>query len=175
MSRRKEKWIAFEKIVDSVGGSLIGYASRLTSNKSAAEDIVQNTFLKFLKSWKEPMELTPKMTGWLFRVAHNESVDYMRRESRIRRINLEHGEDCISCGSHSPPPEETLDMVEKALEVLTDKERELVILKIYEEKSYREISRITGYSTGNVGVTLHHAMKKLAAELQGKEGTAHDG
>ena len=42
-------------------------------------------------------------------------------------------------------------------------------LKVYEEKSYKEIGEITGLSTGNVGYILHHAMKKLAKELR-KEG-----
>jgi DNA-directed RNA polymerase specialized sigma24 family protein len=42
----------------------------------------------------------------------------------------------------------------------------MVILKVYEEKSYKEISEITGLSVSNVGYILHFAMKKLAEELK---------
>ena len=41
-----------------------------------------------------------------------------------------------------------------------------MVLKVYEEHSYRKISQITGLSEGNVGYILHHAMKKLSAALK---------
>ena len=53
-----------------------------------------------------------------------------------------------------------------ALQTLSLREQQLVILKVYEEKSYREISDITGLTVSNVGYVLHHAMKKLARELK---------
>ena len=52
-----------------------------------------------------------------------------------------------------------------ALQTLGLREQQLVILQVYEEKSYREISDITGLTVSNVGYILHHAMKKMAAEL----------
>ena len=45
-----------------------------------------------------------------------------------------------------------------------------MILKVYEEKSYREISEITELTEGNVGYILHHAMKKLAKMLKEEKG-----
>ena len=51
---------------------------------------------------------------------------------------------------------------------LSDKEREVVLLKVYEEMSYKEISVATGLSETNVGFILHSAMKKLATSLGGK-------
>ena len=49
---------------------------------------------------------------------------------------------------------------------MSERERQLVILKVYEEKSYNEISEITGLTSSNVGYILHHAMKTLAAILR---------
>ena len=54
----------------------------------------------------------------------------------------------------------------EALSALSSRDQQLVILKIYEEKSYKEISEITGLTVTNVGYILHHAMKKLAVELK---------
>jgi RNA polymerase sigma-70 factor (ECF subfamily) len=53
-----------------------------------------------------------------------------------------------------------------ALRSLSPREQQLVILKVYEEKSYREISEITGLTSGNVGYILHHAMRKMAQLLK---------
>lgn len=55
--------------------------------------------------------------------------------------------------------------------ILNHREQQLVILKVYEEKSYREISGITGLTVGNVGYILHHAMKKLARHLREESNT----
>ena len=57
----------------------------------------------------------------------------------------------------------------EALRRLGDRERELVVLKVYEEKSYKEIAEITGLTVSNVGFILHTAMKKLATMLSKKE------
>jgi len=52
------------------------------------------------------------------------------------------------------------------LRTLSAREQQLVILKVYEEKTYKEISEITGLSAGNVGYILHHAMKKMSQVLK---------
>ena len=57
----------------------------------------------------------------------------------------------------------------EALSRLSVRERQLVVLKVYEEKSYKEIAEITGLTVGNVGFILHTAIKKLAAMLAAKE------
>jgi len=54
----------------------------------------------------------------------------------------------------------------KALHTLSLRDQQLVILKIYEGKSYKEISDITELTVSNVGYILHHAMKKMAKELK---------
>ena len=67
---------------------------------------------------------------------------------------------------------EDAERAAQALQTLSLREQQLVVLKIYEDKSYAEISEISGLTVGNVGYILHYAMKKLAAELR-KHGT-HD-
>jgi len=57
----------------------------------------------------------------------------------------------------------------QALRRLKDREQQIVILKVYEGKSYQEISEITGLTTGNVGFILHHAMRRLAECLREQE------
>jgi RNA polymerase sigma-70 factor (ECF subfamily) len=64
---------------------------------------------------------------------------------------------------------ETREMVFRAIDSLRPRAREVVLLKVQEGKSYREIAEITGLSATNVGYILHHAMKALAGKLRGGE------
>ena len=59
------------------------------------------------------------------------------------------------------------DGIAAALKKLSLREQQLVILKVFEQKSYREISEITGLTESNVGYILHHAMKQLAVLMKG--------
>lgn len=125
---------------------------------------MQNTFIKFIRKWNQGMDDEHGVSSWLYRVAHNEAVDHLRAEARIRKLHTEHGEECMAQMRDTRPESisERAENAAQALQQLTDRERQLVVLKIYEEKSYKEIAEITGLTTSNVGFILHTAMKKLA-------------
>ena len=177
--RRDRDEAAFAGVVDAYQGRLLRYVARLLGSPSQAEDVVQRTFIKCATSWKRPMEPSDDLSAWLHRVAHNEAVDHARRERRIGLLHSRHAEEREAETGNAVPaqsqaPESAGPEVVEALRRLGDRERLLVTLKVYEEKSYREIADITGMSTSNVGVTLHNAMRKLAgflAPLLGKDRT----
>jgi RNA polymerase sigma factor (sigma-70 family) len=167
---RQQRVAAFEAVVSAYEAALLRYATRLVCDPNTAQDVVQNTFLKLHRNWDEPMEPSPKLASWLYRVTHNEAIDYIRKTTRKRDLHARHAKE----GPTSVAPNrgsgfaisESATLAATCLHDLSDRERELVILKIYEEKSYKEISGITGLTTGNVGYILHHAMKTLAARLK---------
>lgn len=173
--RKRERLRAFEAIVGQYEAPLLRYAARLANNAAFAEDIVQNAFVRLARSWKGEFADTPSLTAWLYRTVHNEAVDLVRSEERRRRLHREHGSEAMaqtSDDAYEPgagePGDEALAAA-RALETLSPRERQAVVLKVYEEKSYREIAEIMGITTDNVGVTLNGAMKKLSAMLE-KEG-----
>jgi len=167
---REERLAAFEAAAARYEGPLLRYAARLCRDPDAAQDIVQESFIKLFKNWNEEFSASPALSSWLYRVTHNCAVDYMRKQARRHLLHSRQaGEQ-----RHFTPPDrgewfrisEQAEQAARALDALSLRERQLVVLKVYEEKSYREISEITGLSTGNVGYILHHAMKKLAASLK---------
>jgi len=174
---RKEQLDALELVMSAYETRLLGYAARIAGDPTAAEDIVQETFIRLVANWRGPLEPGPSLSSWLYRVAHNCSVDHVRRESRINTLREKHAEGQELTSGPEPPEQESLSgdalRAVEALRVLRDRERQLVVLKVMEEKSYREIAEITGLSTGNVGYILHHAMKKLTAAM-GRTGTDHE-
>ncbi len=154
------------RVVEEYQGMLLRFAARVTGNPASAEDIVQRAFIKCAGLWKGEMEPSEQLCAWLYRVVHNEALDEIRAERRRTLLHARRGEEMANAGEDvQPPPEEESDdvaAVRWALGRLKEKERNLITLKVYEEKSYREIAQITGMSESNVGVSLHNAMKKLA-------------
>ena len=158
-----------DQVITEFEAPLLRYAARILNNSSAAQDVVQTTFIKLCKHWRSDAAPTPQLSAWLYRVTHNAAVDHLRKESRRRALLRQHSEErqCLTQpGRNGPGLSEMAQRAAKALQTLSLRERQTVILKVYEEKSYREISEITGLSEGNVGYILHHAMKKLAATLK---------
>ena len=172
---RQEKREAFEVLVSTYEGPLLRYSTRVLNNAALAQDVVQETFLRLLHSWKGEFVPSPQLSAWLYRVAHNCAVDQMRRESRRDDLHKRHASEQVD---FEPPDRgaafrisEDAERAARALKNLSVREQQLVILKVYEEKSYKEIAEITGLTVGNVGYILHHAMKKMAAELQAGKAT----
>jgi len=168
--RKAEQIAAFEAIVSHYEIRLIRYVSRIVNSDDVAQDIVQDTFIRLFRKWQDTLEPGPKISSWLYRVAHNRAVDYIRKQSRRHELHQRHaGEQ----PDFAPPDRgagfrigEDAARAAAALDTLNEREQQLVILKVYEEKSYKEISEITGLTTSNVGYILHHAMKKMAAVLR---------
>ena len=166
----------YERIVDTYGEMLLAYAARLCGNPSAAEDIVQDSFLRFATSWKGALDPSPQMTLWLRRAVHNASIDAIRREARLRALHergaMEKGDTVPPSAGQGGDPSEISDAAAEAadaLVTLSERERLLVVMKIYEGRSYSEMAEATGLSESNVGFILHGARKKLAAHLATKK------
>lgn len=162
---------ALETIVSTYERPLLVYVTRITGNASIAEDIVQEVFIKLSGQWRGPMEPGAQISAWLYKVAHNGAIDALRRERRRGALHQAHAEEVGETvppsegQGRSPLPYEA-QRVREALDTLSERERALVVLKVYEERSYKEIAEIAGLSVGNVGFILHTAMKRLAASLE---------
>ena len=116
------------------------------------------------------MQPSLQLKSWLYRVTHNEAVDHIRRESRLRLLHEKQVEDrSVACpdGRNCPASmNEKREMVMQLLGTLHPREQQVVLLRLDGGMSYRQISEITGRSEGNVGNILHHAVKKLSANLK---------
>ncbi len=171
--RSDEQWEPFDRIVSEYEGTLLRFVMRIVQDSGAAQDIVQDAFVRLFRSWTEAWKPSPLMLRWLYRVAHNCALDHLRRQRRMEALHMRHAqEEAIShpsSGVLEPTVSPEAERAAEALRSLSQREQQVVILKVYEEKSYREISEITGLSVSNVGYILHHAMKKLAEQVNPSE------
>jgi RNA polymerase sigma factor (sigma-70 family) len=157
-----------EAIVTEHETGLLRYAARLLNNRAAAEDVVQNVFIKLLRVWEEGMRPSEHLKAWLYRVTHNEAVDHIRRESRLQLLHARHAAeledacpDGVNCGE-----DEKRQLVMRLVRKLDAREQQVLLLRLEEGLSYKEIAAITGRTIGNVGNLLHHAVKKLSVSLK---------
>lgn len=171
--RKRPEQAAFEAMVTHYERQLLGYVSRLTGASAFTEDIVQETFIKLSQRWRGDWQPGPQISAWLYKVAHNVAIDTLRRESRRGEVNRSHAElqdksELPTTGQGAVEGMFDRQCVRDAFDGLSSRERNLVVLKVYEEKTYKEIAAITGLSVSNVGYILHIAMRKLAKRLGGK-------
>ena len=120
-----------------------------------ARDIVQSVYEKL---WIHRDKIEPlRAKSWLFTVAYNGLIDYLRKN---KRISFEESlpESVTSSGYGNKVLQEQL---QAALSQLNEIQRSLVMLKDYEGYSYEEIGKITGLQESQVKVYLHRARQKL--------------
>ncbi len=152
-------------------GSLVRFAGRLLGDGDAAQDVVQETFLQVARHPRRLLGLS-SCHNWLLKVARNIGISRIRRDARARRHTEELARRTASAAeaARSAPDaleaEEIRAEVRRAIDRLNPAYREVLLLKIQEEKSYREIAEITGITVTNVGYRLHRAMKELAVRLE---------
>lgn len=162
-----EEW--FEKLEKP----LMIYAFQIVHDRQEAQDLVQDAFLRFFK--QEDKILEPK--AWLYKTLRNLSISFLRKNGRLQRTTDEDQLDFLDSMNRSVESilvknlekDEALNRVRHAISLLPKVSAEIIQLKFDQQKSYNEISQITGLSVSNVGYKLHHIIKDLSQALK-REG-----
>jgi RNA polymerase sigma factor (sigma-70 family) len=163
------EWETIEELFAALESPLLGYALRLAGELGAAEDIVQEAFMKLHAQFDEVRE--PRK--WLFRTVHNLALNHRRDAGKIVALEKSGDGEPASAETADPQPLpdeqiarlESIGLVRLSVETLDARSRELIRLKFNEGLAYKEISARTGLTIGHVGYLLHHALKAVADEL----------
>jgi len=151
--------------------SLVRFAARLLGDSDLAQDVVQETFLRVVRNPKRLLK-AESFHNWLLRVTRNVGVDRIRRDARFRKHAPAIVEEAAARAKAKAERaagalerEELKTEVRAAIDRLNPRYREILLLKVGEEKTYREIAAITGLTVTHVGFLLHRAMKELSRRL----------
>lgn len=160
-----------ERLFMALEAPLLRYAYELVKSQEVAEDIVQETFMRLHAEFENVRQPRP----WLYRTAHNLAMNHLRAGRKIVPLEPQADQGTVEHPADAAPlPDERMERMEAiektrlCLQTLDTRARELVRLKFDEGLSYKEMSERTGLSVGNVGFVLHHALKRLAAELENR-------
>ena len=166
---------AFEKLVIEYEKSVYNIALRMTGNSEDASDMTQEAFIKAYNSLQS-FRGDSKFSVWLYRIATNVCLDFLRSRSRKPTVSLSvednEGEEVqLDVADESQSPELLLDRqmtresVRRGLDTLSPEYRQILLLREIQGLSYDEISQALGLEVGTVKSRIFRARKKLCTFL----------
>src|SRR5580700_3286901 len=180
LSQQNGSLAGFEELAMPLFDSLYNFAGWLAQNQNDAEDLVQETYLKALRSFAS-FETGTNFRAWIFQILKNTFLGSCTKLERRMTVAVESEEDFPTT---SATPESLrigrsdIDAVRSAIEQLPVIFREVILLCDVEDASYREIAEILSIPIGTVMSRLARARKMVRASLRsttapGLEGLSH--
>lgn len=167
---------AFSRLVERYQRPVISLIYRMVRDPTRAEDLAQEAFVRAYERL-DTYEPGRKFSSWLFKVAHNRTIDHLRKKTP-HRVPLEAQSDAgdtwevLEAPEDSASPHRRYEMGETARAIadafgrLSESYREVLSLRFEQELSYAEIAEVVGASLSTVKVRIHRARKALARELE---------
>jgi RNA polymerase sigma-70 factor, ECF subfamily len=155
------RYLAFLETITQLRPRLHRYCSRMTGSVMDGEDVVQDALFEAYRKLDQYDDSRP-LTPWLFRIAHNRCIDFLRR----RGVRVEAETTAMSPDSVMPPDPPVLGLgraVEQLVMSLPPKERACVLLKDVFDYTLEEIAELVDSTVGGVKAALNRGRSKLAA------------
>ena len=166
---------AFEALVTEYEKNVYSITLRMTGDSEDAADMTQEAFIKAFNSLQS-FRGDSKFSVWLYRIATNVCLDFLRSKSRKPTVSLsvedDDGEDVqLDVADESQSPEVLLergitrDSVRRGLDSLPPEYRQILLLREIQGLSYEEIAQALDLEVGTVKSRIFRARKKLCAFL----------
>lgn len=142
--------------------ALHDFLCRMTGNAAVAEDLVQDVFLRVLK-YRATFRDEGQFDTWLYRIARNARADYFRSRRPTESID----DAAMDLPQHADAPSDVIDRerdvarLRRALLLLREDRRELIVLARYRAMKHEQIADLLGIQVGAVKVRLHRAIQEL--------------
>lgn len=160
---------AFEEIVNVYSRQLYWQIHYILQNHDDTDDVLQNTFIK---AWKgiERFKGESAMYTWLYRIAHNEAITFLKQKKQMSSIDDEDfTEQASFVADDYFDGDATQEILMQAVSTLPTKQRQVFCLKYFEDKKYEEISELVGTSIGALKASYHIAVEKITNFIKTKE------
>jgi len=164
---------AFGTLLDRYEAKLLRYGRKFLARQEDIEDIVQDAFVSAYQNIQS-FDTAQKFSPWIYRIAHNAFINALRKNSRGPLII--DFDTLISHPVYDDPHERERDQkdmrasLDRGLEKLAPKYREVLALYYFEEMSYKDIAEVLGVPQGTVGIRLRRAKEALKQVLAQTNG-----
>lgn len=171
---------ALAELVAAYSGRVYGLLVQLTGSRDAADDLLQETFLRVVRMIGE-YQHDGRFDGWLFRIAANLARDRARQlrrrgataglesaESESRRVDAPEADEPAARVARG----EDADRLRAAMRRLTSAEREILLLRHYSELSFRDIAELLDVPLGTALARAHRALQRLRSEFGVEPGAS---
>lgn len=159
---------AFDAIVSSYSERLYWHVRRFTCNHEDSDDLLQEIFIKVWKSLPGFREESSLYT-WIYRIATNETLNFLRKNRLRAMLNAESLESLLDKKADEDRyfnGDALQREVQKAINTLPDKQKQVFVLRYFEEMPYEQISDILNTSVGSLKASYHHAAQKVRSRLE---------
>ena len=164
----------FEKLVTAYEKNVYNIALRMVGDPDDAADMTQETFIKAYRALSG-FRGDSKFSSWLYRIASNVCLDFLRSRSRHPQVSLSTVDEDDRATFELPDmrqnPEEQLmkklgmEAVRRGLEQLPEQQRQILVLRELGGLSYAELAQTLGLEEGTVKSRIFRARKRLCALL----------
>ena len=160
---------ALEVLINRHNQRITSFIYSKVLDRDIAEDIFQDTFIKVIKTLKKgTYSEEGKFLPWVMRIAHNLIIDYFRKNKRMPRFegNEEFnifsvlGDDKLNAEKQLIKDQIDSDL-SKLIEELPDDQKEVLVMRIYRDMSFKEISENTGVSINTALGRMRYALINL--------------
>ncbi len=162
-------------LIEEYKGGLMLYLTGLVGDIGTAEELTEDTFVKL--GIKKPKYLPHKASfkTWLYTIARNVAMDYLRKQKRRAEISLDEMGDLaeVTLLEQTVIRNEDKIVLHRALRQLEREHRQILWLIYFEEFDYQQVSRIIGRSLRGTQGLAYRARKALAKQLE-KEGFVYE-
>lgn len=138
---------------------LFNFLAKMTMERTIAEDLTQNVFLRMLK-YRNSYREGAKFQSWIYQMARNVFVDhYQESKNKNGFVKMETLPDTMDEDYQDTEQQERL--LHQSLERLPDEQRELLVLTRFQHMKYEEVAEIMNTTVANIKVKVHRAINKL--------------
>jgi RNA polymerase sigma factor (sigma-70 family) len=159
---------AFTQIVQRYQERLYWHIRRMVVNHEDADDVLQNTFIKVWKGL-DGFRQESSLYTWLYRIATNETYTFLEKLKKKRAVSYSDREESFG---NMLQAEKGFDFkklewkLQMAIQQLPEKQREVFLLRYYDEMPYEKMAEVLDKSVGTLKATYHFAAKKVEEYLK---------
>jgi RNA polymerase sigma factor (sigma-70 family) len=146
---------------------LFNFFYKLTGNRSASEDLVQEVFLRILK-YRHSYRSETGFRAWMYQIARNARVDLLRRRQHTE-VSWEPEMSPGVVPDDSAQQQQESALLYTALQELPEEKREVLVLSRFQDLKYEQIAEIVGCEVSTVKVKVHRALHDLREIYRGLE------
>ena len=156
---------AFDKLYERYFERIYRFVYYKTMHKQIAQDITSETFIKALDNIKSFRKKKGSFMAWIYSIARNNVINYYRKSSRALLVNDFWDLKIDQSLEFEQENTELLKKIKKQLFKLDSLQREIIILRVWQQLSYKEISAIVNKSEENCRVIFCRGIKNIRKEI----------
>src|ERR1041384_860651 len=143
-------------LFDRYNKRLFNFLARVPMDRELAEDLTQNTFLRMIR-YRGSYKPGRKFQSWIYQVARNVFTDHYQgnKKKQADRMDIEKVGEWVPDDNDSQSIDEQEKLLHRSMQLLTDEQRELLILTRFQHMKYEEVAEMMETTVANIKVKVH--------------------